>query len=119
VVARSKKSKNPIKQAQDAGARPTTSRSSKQLWKVFSKATTVLSGVVTLRLTQSLWQAATHKKPPNSPEHPDIDAREAILWAVLAGVSAELVKVVLSRKAAQYWVRSTGNLLPDMDPIDD
>jgi len=37
----------------------------------------------------------------------------------LSGVTAELTKVVISRKTAQYWVRSTGHLPPGMDPLKD
>ncbi len=111
-------SDDPIEEAQDAGATRTASRGSKQLWKVYSRGATVLSGVLTLQLTRRLWQLATRKKAPASPEHPDVDVREAIMWAVLSGVTAELVKVAVSRKTAQYWVRSTGHLPPNMDPIE-
>jgi len=38
---------------------------------------------------------------------------------VLSGVTAELVKVAVSRRIAQYWVRSTGHLPPGMDPLED
>ncbi len=113
-----KESDSPIADAQQAGATPTTGLGSKQLWKVYSRGATVLSGVITLKLTQRTWQLATRRKPPNSPDHPDIDAREAIMWAVLSGATAELVKIAVSRKTAQYWVRSTGHLPPDMDPVD-
>ncbi|CAN5851565.1 hypothetical protein BH20ACT6_BH20ACT6_10030 [soil metagenome] len=112
-------SDNPIEEAQARGATRTKGRGSKQLWKVYSKGATVLAGVLTLQLTRSVWQLATRKKAPNAPEHPDLDIREAIMWAVLSGVTAELVKVAVSRKTAQYWVRSTGNLPPNMDPLDD
>lgn len=111
-------SDDPVKAAQEAGAKRTNSRGSKQLWKVYSKGATVLSGVLTLQLTRAVWQFATRRKPPNSPDHPDIDAREAILWAVMSGVTAELVKIAVSRRTARYWVRSTGQLPPDMEPIE-
>lgn len=120
VVARKAKTTadDPIKQAEAAGASRTHGRGSKQLWKVYSKGATLLSGVLTLQLTRSLWQLATRKKAPNAPEHPDFDIREALMWAVLSGVTAELVKVAVSRKTAQYWVRSTGNLPPNMEPLE-
>ncbi|MDQ3591850.1 MAG: DUF4235 domain-containing protein [Actinomycetota bacterium] len=117
-MARKKKSDSPIQEAQAAGAGPSTSAGSKQLWKVYSKGATILSGVLTIQLAQKLWRAAARKEPPSSPEHPEIDVREAIMWALLSGAVAELVKVAVSRKTAQYWVRSTGNLPPDMDPIE-
>ena len=112
-------SDDPIRTAQAAGAQPTRKPGSKRLWKLYSKGSTVLAGVVALRLTETTWRLATHRKAPNDPEHPDVKAREAITWALLSGVTAEMTKIVISRKTAQYWVRSTGNLPPGMDPLED
>ena len=112
-------SDNPLRTARAVGAEPTRKRGGKRLWKVYSKGSTVLAGVIALRLTETTWRLATSRKAPNDPEHPDVSAREAITWALLSGVTAELTKVVISRKTAQYWVRSTGNLPPGMDPLDD
>lgn len=114
-----KGSDDPLHTAQALGAEPTRKKGGKRLWKVYSKGATVLSGVVALRLTDATWRLATHRKAPNDPEHPDVRAREAITWALLSGVTAELTKVVISRKTAQYWVRSTGHLPPGMDPLED
>ncbi len=119
MARRKDRSEDPVEQALDEGAHASTSRGSKQLWKVYSKGATVLSGVLTLRLAQTTWQLATRRKPPIAPEHPDTAVREAIAWAVLSGVTAELVKIAVSRRTAQYWVRSTGNLPPGMDPLED
>jgi len=125
-VARSKKADRIIEQADDpvataeaVGAEPTRKKGSKRLWKIYSKGSTVLAGVVALRLTETTWRLATKKKAPNDPEHPDVKAAEAITWALLSGVTAELTKVLISRKTAEYWVRSTGNLPPGMDPLED
>ena len=110
-------SDNPLQTAQAVGASRTSKRSSKRLWKVYSRGSTVLAGVVALRLTETTWRLATSKKAPNDPEHPEVLAREAIAWALLSGVTTELTKSLISRKTAQYWVRSTGNLPPGMDPL--
>jgi hypothetical protein len=114
-----KGSDDPLHTAQALGAEPTRKKAGKGLWKVYSKGATVLAGVVALRLTDATWRLATHRKAPNDPEHPDVRAREALTWALLSGVTAELTKVVVSRKTAQYWVRSTGHLPPGMDPLED
>jgi hypothetical protein len=123
-VARSKKADRMIEKADDpiataeaVGAEPTRKKGSKRLWKVYSKGSTVLAGVVALRLTETTWRLATKQKAPNDPEHPEVKAAEAITWALLSGVTAELTKILISRKTAQYWVRSTGNLPPGMDPL--
>ena len=110
---------DPIATAKAVGAEPTRKKGSKRLWKIYSKGSTVLAGVVALRLTETTWRLATKKKAPNDPEHPDVKASEAITWVLLSGVTAELTKVLISRKTAEYWVRSTGNLPPGMDPLED
>jgi len=112
-------SDRPIETAQALGAKPTTSKRGKRLWKVYSKGSTILSGVIALRLTETTWRLAARRKSPNDPEHPEVRTGEAIAWALFAGVTAELTKVVIGRKVAQYWVKSTGNLPPGMDPIKD
>ncbi len=113
------RSDDPIATAEAVGAEPTKKKRGKRLWKVYSKGSTVLAGVIALRLTETTWRLATRKKAPNDPEHPDVKAAEAIAWALLSGVTAELTKVVISRKTAEYWVRSTGDLPPGMDPLED
>ncbi len=113
-----KRSDDPIETARAVGAEQTSKKGGKRLWKIYSKGSTVLAGVIALRLTETTWRLATRRKSPNDPENPDVPTGEAIAWAVLAGVTAELTKVVIGRKTAQYWVRSTGNLPPGMDPIE-
>lgn len=113
------KSDDPLKTAAALDAPATKKRGSKRLWKVYSRGSTVLSGVVALRLAETTWRLATRRNAPNKPEHPDVAVREAIVWAVLSGATAELTKIVVSRKTAEYWVRSTGELPPGMDPLED
>jgi len=113
------RSDDPVRTAAALGAKPTQKKRGKRVWKAYSKGATVLSGVIALRLTEATWQLATRRKAPNNPEHPDVRAREAICWALLSGVTAEMTKIVISRKTAEYWVRSTGDLPPGMDPLED
>lgn len=112
------KSDDPLATAAALGAPKTKRKGSKRLWKTYSRGATVLSGVLALRLTETTWRLATRRQAPNKPEHPDVAVREALVWAVLSGATTELTKIVVSRKTAEYWVRSTGELPPGMDPLE-
>lgn len=88
----------------------------KRAWKLFDKGSTILAGVVAAQLSSLTWRAATGKKPPTSPRDPEVRLAEAVTWAALAGATIELSKIVISRKAVDYWVRSTGELPPGVKP---
>ena len=58
--------------------------------------------------------AATGKKPPANPSNPEVDVREAVLWAILSGAVITAVKILLTRRAANYYAKSTGQLPPGL-----
>lgn len=98
------------KQAEDGKKKK--SKPHKRTWKLFDKGSTVLAGAVAAQASGLTWRAATGRRPPTSPTHPEIRLAEAVTWAVLAGATLELTKIVINRKAVDYWVRSTGELPP-------
>lgn len=114
-----KKRRNRTSGAAPAGKAPTTSAKapSKGAWRVMDRSTSVLAGLVATRASTLAWRAVTGKKPPTIGRHPDVDAREAVAWAVVGGALVELVKVGVRRSAATYWVKSTGQLPPGMKPL--
>ena len=56
------------------------------------------------------WKAATGKKPPANPADPDVDLREAVIWAVASGTFVALMRMLATRRAANYYAKSTGHL---------
>ena len=86
----------------------------KALWKLLNTGAGIAAGVVTAKALDATWKTATGHKPPNKPEHPDVGGREAIAWAALSGLAVGVVKTYASRRAATYWVKSTGRLPPGM-----
>ncbi|MGH1565599.1 DUF4235 domain-containing protein [Mumia sp. DW29H23] len=87
---------------------------SKAAWKLMDRTATIAAGVIATQAATLVWRAATGRKPPteDASRDPAMATREAVAWAVLAGASAGLIKVVLNRQAVSYWVRSTGELPP-------
>jgi hypothetical protein len=88
----------------------------KTLWKVYGRLSTVVAGLAALRAVNLAWRVVTGKKAPATPENPDVAMWEAVVWAVVSGAAAQLAKIVVTRKAVHYWVRTTGELPPGIEP---
>lgn len=79
-------------------------------WKIIGTAGAVLAAAVAERGAKTAWVAVTGKEPPDTPEDPDIDWREAVGWAVLSGVLIGVARLAAQRGAANYYRRSSGRL---------
>jgi hypothetical protein len=87
-------------------------KGSKAAWKVLGNAAAIGSALVSTRVLNATWKAATGRRPPTKPESPDLAQREALAWAAFSGATTALIKTYATRRAAGYWVRSTGALPP-------
>jgi hypothetical protein len=87
-------------------------KGSKAAWKVLGNAAAIGSALVSTRVLNASWKAATGRRPPTKPESPDLAQREALAWAAFSGATTALIKTYATRRAAGYWVRSTGTLPP-------
>ena len=68
----------------------------------------ILAGVVATKLTDQIWRTAGQDDiDPADPESPIL---QAVAYAALTGLIAAAVKTYTSRKAAQYYVNSSGHL---------
>lgn len=86
----------------------------KQLWKVVGTGSALLAGLAMTKLLDAAWATATGHHPPTKADHPDLDGREAFLWAAVSGMAIGVAKTYATRRAASYWTRSTGKLPPGM-----
>ena len=91
--------------------------SGSKAWSVFGLAATIGAGVAARKVLNLSWKAATGKTPPQNPEHPDVSIQEAIAWAVLSGVAVGLARMLASRRAAEYYRKSTGHLPRNLQDI--
>src|SRR3954454_11090428 len=87
-------------------------------WKFIGTAGAVLAAAVAERGAKTAWVAVTGKEPPDSPEDPDIDWREAVGWAVLSGLLIGVARLGAQRAAANYYRRSSGHLPKALTPQD-
>src|SRR6195952_5962127 len=94
-------------------------KDSSKVWSILSLVAALLGATVARKTLTSSWRAATGKNPPANPADPDVDLWEAVLWAVASGTAVQLVRMLLSRKAANSYKKSTGHLPPPLQKGDE
>jgi len=85
---------------------------SSKVWGVFSLVAALLAATVARKGLNATWRAATGKEPPANPADPQVALREALLWAAVSGTLVAVARMLATRKAANYYARSTGKLPP-------
>jgi hypothetical protein len=85
------------------------------VWSAASVAAAFAGVAIAKFLLNLIWRTATGKKPPTNPTNPEVDPGEAITWAVASGAAIALARILATRRAAQYYARSTGHLPPGLE----
>lgn len=89
-------------------------KDSSKVWSVFSLVASLGAASVAKKALDGGWKAATGKQPPANPADPDVDVWEAVAWAAASGTFVALAKMLAQRRAAGYYLRSTGDLPPSL-----
>ncbi|WP_181310731.1 DUF4235 domain-containing protein [Nocardioides campestrisoli] len=87
---------------------------SSKFWTVFSLGSAIAAAAVAKKALNTSWRAATGKNPPANPADPDVDLWEAVAWAAVSGTAIGLARMLATRKAANYYAKSTGHLPPEL-----
>ena len=87
---------------------------SSKVWSMFALGSTIVAGIAARKAMTTSWKVATGKEPPSNPADPDVSIGEALAWATLSGVAIGVMRMLASRKAADYYRRSTGHLPPNL-----
>ncbi|MGD9961149.1 DUF4235 domain-containing protein [Nocardioides sp.] len=87
---------------------------SSKVWSIFSLISALAAAAVAKKVVTSTWKATTGKQPPANPADPDVDLWEAVTWAAVSGTLIALARMLATRKAANYYAKSTGKLPPDL-----
>ncbi|WP_426244351.1 DUF4235 domain-containing protein [Nocardioides sp. LHG3406-4] len=85
-----------------------------KFWTALSLAAALGAAAVAKKTLNTSWRAATGKNPPANPADPDVGLWEAVAWAALSGTAIGIARMLATRKAADYYARSTGHLPPDL-----
>ena len=87
---------------------------SSRVWSIMALVSGLGAARVTTAAMNKTWQAGTGRKPPANPADPDVELWEAVTWSVLTGAAVALMKMFAQRRAANYYVKSTGDLPPQL-----
>jgi hypothetical protein len=79
-------------------------------WRVIGTGSAVFAAAAAQKGLSAAWKLATGDDPPTIPEDPETSWTEAIAWAVLSGAVLGLARLIATRRAAHYYIRSTGEL---------
>jgi hypothetical protein len=89
-----------------------------KVWSVFSLAAALGAAAVAKKALNTTWRATTGKNPPANPADPDVDVKEALAWAAVSGTLIAVARMLATRRAANYYARSTGHLPPGLEKDD-
>lgn len=89
----------------------------RRAWKTIDSATTIGSLLLAPKVSNAAWYAITGRKAPGSPRHPELGVGEAIAYAAASGAAVAVMRTLLRRGVASYWLRSTGDLPPGMSSL--
>jgi hypothetical protein len=92
--------------------------SGSKVWTLMGLAATVGATMAARKALTATWKLSTGKQPPSNPEHPDVSLGEAAAWAVVSGVAVGLARMFATRKAADYYRRSTGHLPANLEDVE-
>jgi hypothetical protein len=100
--------------AKDKKQKKKKKQDSSRTWSILSLVAALLGATIARKTLTSSWRAATGKNPPANPADPDVDLWEAVLWAAASGTAVQLARMLATRKAANYYAKSTGHLPPGL-----
>jgi len=85
-----------------------------KVWSAMSLVSALAAATVARKVLDKGWQLSTGRKPPANPADPDVAVWEAIAWSVVTGASVAVVRMLAQRRAANYYVKSAGELPPQL-----
>ena len=88
--------------------------SGSKVWSAYALAATVVAGIAARKALTTSWKVATGKEPPQNPADPDVSIGESVAWATVSGIAVGVARMLASRKAANYYRKSTGHLPPNL-----
>lgn len=83
------------------------------VWRIIGTGSALLAGVAANKVVQAAWKKAGRDEVLD-PRDPRTPWRDAIAFAALTGLAVGAARVVVTRKAAEYYASSTGHLPPPM-----
>jgi len=78
-------------------------------WKLVQAAFTIVVGLLANKAVTTAWKIGSGGKPPKDGQGGYV---EVVSWAVASGAAAAAARLFAERRAASYWLKSTGYAPP-------
>lgn len=87
------------------------------VWKVMGLGSAIMAGIAMKKAIALGWKKGIGGPPPANPTSPDTNWGEAIAFALASGALIGVARMFATRKAAQYFRKSTGHLPPGLEDV--
>jgi hypothetical protein len=84
-----------------------TNATEKLMLKIVGGMAVGAATLLTKKVLDGTWKAATGNQPPTHAEDPDLTWREAVTWALLSGAVVGVAQLVAARGARQLVQRQS------------
>lgn len=81
-----------------------------KVFKLLGTLSAILAGVLAKQVATQGWKLVMASDPPANPEDPQTEWGEAVAWAVASGAVIGIARLFATRKATQYYIKSTGQI---------
>jgi hypothetical protein len=81
-------------------------------WAALAAGAAYAAGWAIDKAARRGWRSVTGDEPPESPESPDTDWKDALLWTAATSVALGLGRLLSRRVAAYGWQRVAGETPP-------
>ncbi|MEU8227236.1 DUF4235 domain-containing protein [Kribbella sp. NPDC048915] len=78
-------------------------------WKLVQAAFTIVVGLAASKAVSTAWKLGSGGKPPKDA---GASYAEAVTWAAVSAAAAAAARLFAERRAAAYWLKSTGYAPP-------
>jgi hypothetical protein len=83
------------------------------VWRVIGTGSALLAGVAANKVVEAAWKRAG-RDAMLDPHDPRTPWKDAVIFAALTGLAVGAARVMVTRKAAEYYAKSTGHMPPPM-----
>lgn len=56
---------------------------------------------VAKKIAETTWKASASKEPPNDPTDPDVELREALVWAIVSSLMVAVARTLIARRLSR------------------
>jgi hypothetical protein len=86
-------------------------------FKLIGTVSAIAAQVLAKKVMTSGWKLATGNPPPANPEDPSVSWNEAVAFAIASGAIIGVARLIVTRKVAEYWTRSTGSIPENVQEV--